>query len=105
MKFSNVCRSNHHDPRTANQEVRVKELPSDPMRVHARFVSAFCDDLWDMCMNGAEGTPRADAVYALDRQLREGDCAEAHRAWQGLGPGAAFASPPSVPLLSQGDAE
>lgn len=49
----------------------MKRLPDDPMRVHTRFVAAFCDDLFDMCVNGTKGTPRSDAVYALDRELRK----------------------------------
>jgi hypothetical protein len=39
------------------------------MRQHRRFIAAFCDDLWDMCLNGKQGTPRADAVCEISRQL------------------------------------
>ena len=48
----------------------MNQFPRDPMHAHTRFIAAFCEDLADMCLNGGNGTPRADAVCALDRELR-----------------------------------
>jgi len=39
------------------------------MRQHNRLVAAFCDDLFDMCVNGGTGTPRADRVAEISRQI------------------------------------
>jgi hypothetical protein len=59
--------------------------------------------LWD---DAAECVMRADGD-GFDRAMAQfwsiRDDAVPARAWQGLGPGAAFASPPSVPSLSQGE--
>jgi hypothetical protein len=58
---------------TNNPERRaaVKNWPTDPMRQHNRFVAAFCDDLFDMCMNGGSKTPNADRVMEINRQVNE----------------------------------
>jgi hypothetical protein len=47
----------------------MKDFPTDPMRQHARFFAAFCDDLSDMCLNGGTGTPHADRVMEITRQI------------------------------------
>jgi hypothetical protein len=47
----------------------MRDFPTDPMRQHNRFVAAFCDDLFDMCMKGGTGTPRADRIMEISRQL------------------------------------
>jgi hypothetical protein len=47
----------------------MKSFPTDPMRQHDRFVSAFCDDLWDQWMNGGTGTPNADRIMEISKQI------------------------------------
>jgi hypothetical protein len=49
----------------------MKPFPTDPMRQNDILVAAFCDDLWDMCLNGGNGTPRADRVAEIARQTNE----------------------------------
>lgn len=49
----------------------MKDFPEDPIRQHNKLVAAFCDDLFDMCMNGGTGTPRANRVAEISRQIRE----------------------------------
>lgn len=49
----------------------MKSIPTDPMRQHDRFMSAFCDDL----LAGDYHAPRAKAVCEISRQIN-GDCAE-----------------------------
>lgn len=47
----------------------MRSLPTDPMRQNDRLIAAFCDDLFDLCVNGGTGTPRADRVAEINRQL------------------------------------
>ena len=49
----------------------MKDWPTDPMRQHRRFIAAFCDDLFDMCINGGAGTPSADRVCEISRQVNK----------------------------------
>lgn len=49
----------------------MKSIPDDPMRQHQRFMSAFIDDLWDNMLKGTKGSPRANAVCEISRQLAE----------------------------------
>jgi hypothetical protein len=53
------------------EEAQLKPLPDGPMGLPNRFFAAFCEDLFDMGVKGTKGTPRADAVIALDRELRK----------------------------------
>jgi hypothetical protein len=39
------------------------------MRQNDRLIAAFCDDLFDLCVNGGTGTPRADRVAEIMHQL------------------------------------
>jgi hypothetical protein len=47
----------------------MKTFPTDPMRQNDRLIAAFCDDLFDLCVNGGTGTPRADRVVEIMHQL------------------------------------
>jgi hypothetical protein len=49
----------------------MKSFPTDPMRQNDRLIAAFCDDLFDMVVNRnpQAGTPRADRVAEISRQL------------------------------------
>jgi hypothetical protein len=49
----------------------MKDFPTDPIRQNNRLIAAFCDDLWDMCLNGGTGTPRADRICEISRQINE----------------------------------
>jgi hypothetical protein len=49
----------------------MNPLPEDPMRQHDRFIAAFCDDLFDLCVNGGHEMTRANRVAEITRQLRE----------------------------------
>jgi hypothetical protein len=50
----------------------VRKWPTDPMRQHNRFIAAFCDDLFDICVNGGTGTPNADRVAEISKQINRG---------------------------------
>ena len=47
----------------------MRDFPTDPMRQHDRFVSAFCADLWDQWVNGGTGTPNADRIMEISKQI------------------------------------
>jgi hypothetical protein len=50
----------------------MRNWPTDPMREHAQFMSAFCEDL----LAGDYHAPRAKAVAEISRQINRGtdDC-------------------------------
>lgn len=50
----------------------MKDWPTDPMRQHDRLIAAFCDDLFDMVVHNTSGTPRADRVCEINRQVSQG---------------------------------
>jgi hypothetical protein len=54
----------------------MKPFPTDPMRQHNRMIAAFCDDLFDACTKGTKGTPRADRVAEISRQINRGEDGE-----------------------------
>jgi hypothetical protein len=49
----------------------VKDWPTDPMRQHNRFITAFCDDLFNMCVMGTDPKSReriAEINHQINRQ-------------------------------------
>lgn len=46
----------------------MKSFPTDPMRQNDRLILAFCDDLFNMCFAGTQGTPNVDRVAEIMRQ-------------------------------------
>jgi len=50
----------------------VREIPSDPMKEHARFMQAFCEDLLARDYHA----PRAKAVVEITRQTKGGRVAQ-----------------------------
>lgn len=49
----------------------MKNWPTDPLRQHGLFIAAFCDDLFDRCVNGGTGTPRANRIAEISRQVNK----------------------------------
>lgn len=47
----------------------MKNWPTDPIAQHNRFISAFCEDLMSICLEGKQGTPRTDRVCEINRQV------------------------------------
>jgi hypothetical protein len=59
----------------------VKSFPTDPLRQNNRLVAAFCDDLFDMVVNGTRGTPNADRVAEIARQINKTTDEENGQPW------------------------
>jgi hypothetical protein len=50
----------------------MKQFPTNPIHQHNRLIAAFCEDLFDIVALGTKGTPRADRVAEIARQVRGG---------------------------------
>lgn len=54
----------------AGKDKPMREFPADPVSMNNLLVSALCEDLFDMVALGTKGTPRADRIAEISRQLR-----------------------------------
>jgi hypothetical protein len=51
----------------------MRNFPTDPMVQNNLLIAAFCDDLFDLCVNRKPGndTPRADRIAEIARQTNQ----------------------------------